>query len=316
MLNLKKNDGYGNKKLCSSNGTFLGVRISIMVSAFICCGMNIAAFPADVTCSDTQTVHSHGSRDWRVLGGPEKEKGDPVRITGDTDGDLTACVEKRRGVVFRNVTPTKIPVKLTFRFQSTFDPEAGEPPTEHFGTGDFRIFVGTDGKEHGDLVPVEARLTSFEGFQFRIFPHLEDSAVRRKTGSESHTATSIWSRYVEHGRRTNGKGQSHTGLMSDACQNRNKQNGIHNCGWCRLSLGHGGFGLNNGEYTDMTIRIYNDLVCIEAGGKRFSHDLKKNEMRIDRIDSIAIGHTNISRGYKTLRIADLKVVPIARAGGT
>jgi hypothetical protein len=251
------------------------------------------------------------SGEWRVLGGPEREEGDPVRIVDASDGDLTLSVDGRRGTVIRQISPTAIPAKLVFRFQSTFDPEASEPPTELFGTGDFRIFVGTKGKEFNGDGPGETSLTAFEGFQFRVFPHLKESPIRKKTGDESHTATSIWIRYVEPERRTNSKGDPHSGLMSDACQRRYKENGIHNCGWCRVSLGTGGFGLDNGKPTEMSIQISREVVSIEAGGKRYSHRLEEDERRIDRLDTIAIGHTNISRGYKTLKISDLKIVPIA-----
>ena len=257
-----------------------------------------------------KSFHFDVSRDWQVLGGPEKEEGDPVKILDNSNGDLTLLVKRRRGTVIRGFSPTRVPAEIHFRFQSTFDPDASEVPTELFGTGDFRIFVGTKGTEFGDNDGPATRLTSFEGFQFRVFPHLKDSPSRRKTGEESHTATSIWIRYIDRKRCTGSHGEPHTGLMSDACQRRNRQNGIHNCGWSRVLLGSGGFGLNNGESSEVSIRISRELVSIECGGKRFSYHIKKNELRIDKVDTIAIAHTNISRGYKTLKISDLKVVPM------
>ena len=107
---------------------------------------------------------------WHVLDGPEKEKGPAVQIIDTVNGDLSLSVAGRRGTVLRTFTPTKLPATISFRFESTFHPEAKEPPTELFGTGDFRIFIGTK-------VESETRhgLAAFEGLQFRIFPHLGDS---------------------------------------------------------------------------------------------------------------------------------------------
>jgi hypothetical protein len=244
---------------------------------------------------------------WRVLGGPEKEKGDAVQILQNANGNVSVSVQGRRGTVLRQLQATQIPAILTFRFQSTFDPKAREIPTELFGTGDFRIFVGTSGSALNGRESSEADLGTYEGFQFRIFPHLKDSPERIKTGDESHTATSLWVRYSDPKRCLDGIGLPHTGLMSDAAQNRNRQNGIHNCGWSRVSLYPGGFGLPNGGPAEVTIRITRELISIEAGGKRFSHPLQANERRISQIDTIAVSHTNISRGYQTYSISNLRL---------
>jgi len=244
---------------------------------------------------------------WRVLGGPEKEKGDAVQILHNANGNVSVSVQGRRGTVLRQFQATQIPAILTFRFQSTFDPKAREIPTELFGTGDFRIFVGTSGSALNGRESNEADLGTYEGFQFRIFPHLKDSPERIKTGDESHTATSLWVRYSDPKRCLDGIGLPHTGLMSDAAQNRNRQNGIHNCGWSRVSLYPGGFGLPNGGPAEVTIRITRELISIEAGGKRFSHPLQANERRISQIDTIAVSHTNISRGYQTYSISNLRL---------
>ena len=244
-----------------------------------------------------------------VLAGPEREKGDPVRIISDTDGTLTLSVHGRRGTVMRHFAPITIPVTVSFRFQSTFDPEARESPTELFGTGDFRIFVGSKGTlpDHPD-----SQFAAYEGFQFRIFPHLADSPERRKTGNESHTATSLWIRNIDPQRRTNSEGKPHTGLLSDACQNRQRDKGRHNCGWSRVLLAPGGFGLKNGESTEISIAITNDSVEIKAGVRCFAYSLKPSFSRVSEIDTIAIGHTNISRGYKMLTISGLSTNSIAK----
>lgn len=277
-------------------------------SAFSPLNAIVLALLATLCCSTAAVPNGDDAADpWQVLGGPEAEQGDPVQMLENTNGSLLVSVRNRRGTVLRRFQATTIPALLTFRFESSFDPKAREAPTNLFGTGDFRIFVGAKGlAQNGSAFP-EADLGSYEGFQFRIFPHLHDSPERIQTGAESHTATSLWIRYCDPQRRRDGKGLPHRGLMSDAAQNWNKQNGIHNGGWSRVSLNRGGFGLANGEVTEIAIRITRDAVSIEAGGKRFAHRLRPHERRIDKIDTIAISHTNISRGYQTYRIAGLRV---------
>lgn len=241
---------------------------------------------------------------WQVLDGPERERGDAVQIVEGTGENLEVLVAKRRGTVMRHFEETPLPATLTFRFQTRYDPQAGEVPTALFGTGDFRIFVGTRvGNEN------QTGFGGYEGFQFRIFPHLGDSPERVKTGDESHTATSLWIRYSDPKRRLDSLGLPHTGLLSDAGQNRNRQNGIHNAGWARVALFGGGFGLRNEQEALVTIHITHQGFSIEANGKTFSHRFRPDENRVSKIDAIAIAHTNTSRGYQTYRVSDLRVAP-------
>lgn len=245
-----------------------------------------------------------GDAAWQVLDGPEKERGDAVQIVEGTRENLEVLVAKRRGTVMRHFEETPLPATLTFRFQTRYDPQAGEVPTELFGTGDFRIFVGTRvGNEE------KTGLGGYEGFQFRLFPHLGDSPERVKTGDESHTATSLWIRYSDPKRRLDSLGLPHTGLLSDAGQNRNRQNGIHNAGWARVALFGGGFNLRNEQEALVTIHITHQSFRIEANGKTFSHRFRPDENRVSKIDAIAIAHTNTSRGYQTYRVSDLRVAP-------
>ena len=241
---------------------------------------------------------------WQVLDGPERERGDAVQIVAGTRENLEVLVAKRRGTVMRHFEETALPVTVTFRFQSRYDPNAGEVPTALFGTGDFRIFVGTRMGNEG-----KTGLGGYEGFQFRIFPHLGDSPERVKTGDESHTATSLWIRYSDPKRRLDGSGLPHTGLLSDAGQNRNRQNGIHNAGWARVALFGGGFGLRNEQEALVTIQVPHQGFSIEANGKTFSHRFRPGENRVSKIDAIAIAHTNTSRGYQNYRVSDLRVAP-------
>ncbi len=247
------------------------------------------------------------SEKWRILAGPEKEKDDAVQILENANGNTCVSVRGRRGTVMCEFPAARIPTALTFRFQSTFDPQAREIPTELFGTGDFRIFVGSKGRTLTRRESTEGDFGGYEGFQFRIFPHLHDSPQRITTGDESHTATSLWIRYIDPRRRLDGMGLPHAGLMSDTAQNRNKQNGIHNCGWSRVSLNRGGFGLSNGEVAEVMICITHEMISIEAGGRRFARTLRANERRITQIDTIAVSHTNISRGYQTYRLSDVRL---------
>ena len=107
---------------------------------------------------------------WRVLGGPEKEKGDPVQIIESTGDDITVSVQRRRGTVMRSFSATSLPATITFRFQSNFDPRARELPTDLFGTGDFRIFVGSRGilaRNSGNLIPAMRKISAItKAFSF------------------------------------------------------------------------------------------------------------------------------------------------------
>lgn len=257
--------------------------------------------------SATVIAESPSDAAWQVLGGPENEKGEAVQIVKGTAENLEVLVAGRRGTVMRRFTETPLPATLTFRFQSSFDPKAREVPTGLFGTGDFRIFVGTRGKTEE-----KTGLGGYQGVQFRIFPHLSDSPERVKTGDESHTATSLWIRYIDPKRRLDGKGLPHTGLLSDAGQNRNKQKGIHNAGWARVALLEGGFGLKNAQEAVVTIRRTHQAMSIEVNGKTFSYLLGLAECRITKIDTLAIAHTNTSRGYQTYRVSALQVAPIPK----
>jgi hypothetical protein len=239
---------------------------------------------------------------WQVLDGPEKEKGEAVQIVEGTGENLEVLVAGRRGTVMGQFTETPLPATLTFRFQSSYDPNAREVPTELFGTGDFRIFVGSRA-ETGE----KAGLGGYEGFQFRIFPHLSESPERVKTGDESHTATSLRIRYIDPKHRLDGMGLPHTGLLSDAAQNRNKQKRIHNAGWARVALLEGGFRLRNAQDAIVTIRLTDQAMSIEANGKTFAYPFGPDQCRISKIDTLAIGHTNTSRGYQTYRVSELKV---------
>ena len=239
---------------------------------------------------------------WQVLGGPEKEKGDAVQIVEGGGENLEVLVAGRRGTVMRHFAGTPLPATLTFRFQSSYDLKAREVPTELFGTGDFRIFVGTRGKTEE-----KTGLGGYEGFQFRTFPHLSESPERVKTGDESHTSTSLWIRYIDPKRRLDGMGLPHTGLLSDAAQNRNKRKGIHNAGWSRVSLLEGGFGLKNAQEAVVTIQLTDQAMSIKANGKTFAYSFGPDDCRISKIDTLAIAHTNTSRGYQNYRVSALKI---------
>lgn len=239
---------------------------------------------------------------WRVLGGPEQESGKPIEIETNSRAAVKLLVEDRRGTAILSLSPQPLPVAMTFKLESEFDPQAVEPPTQLFGTGDFRIFIGSSGHSPDDL-------GAYEGFQLRIFPHLGVSENRRKTGDESHTATSLWIRNIDVQRRTNNDGEPHSGLLSDACQNRSSQKQRHNCGWSRVLLTSGGFGLKNRESTIVTLVITHKHIEIVARDWYHKYDLRPSELRISKIDSFAIGHTNISRGYKSVTLSDLTIEP-------
>ena len=288
---------------------------------------NILTEPKERTGKVRAIRHFSGLYDvnnyfWTYLGGPEEENGDPVQILENSNGNLLLDVKGKRGTVFRGLPEMKLPVRITFDLQTRFDPDASEPPTELFGTGDFRLYVGGPNKNNGDISMQESNLGEFEGVQFRIFPHVDQSPIRRYTyndgDKESHTCTSIWIRYIDPDRITGAGGVPHTGLVSDACQNRNKPP-THNCGWARVALLENGFGLENGEETRVTIIISQDIISLEANGRVFSvkiADLVNDDsysgdiLRFDRVNSFAVGHTNISRGYETLKITNMRIIPL------
>lgn len=253
---------------------------------------------------------SANSAHWTLLGGPEEELGKQVEILSSGNEDLLLNVSKRRGHVAHNFLPVDLPALVTFDLRSAFDESVEEVATELWGTGDYRIsLVGTPtGKEPEALT--EDNLGLWEGVQFRIFPHLGDSPERRYTqpGNESHTATSIWVRYTNPERLTGDAGQRHTGLQSDACQNRNRRNGTHNCGWDRHAIFSGGFGLADNEMVKVRILISASQCYIEANGNRFS--VVPEEIRFEQLSAIVVGITNTSRGYETLEVRNLNIVSL------
>ena len=255
-------------------------------------------------------MESADGAQWKLLGGPEEEPGKKVEILNSGNQDLLLNVSKRRGHVAHNFLPVDIPALITFDLCSSFDESVEEVATELWGTGDYRIsLVGTPvGTEPEALT--EENLGLWEGVQFRIFPHLGESPERRYTqpGNESHTATSIWVRYANPKRLTGDAGQRHTGLQSDACQNRNKLNGTHNCGWERHALFPGGFGLADNESVNVRISISRSEAYIEANGKRFS--VIPDEIRFKQLSAIVVGITNTSRGYETLEVRNLNIVSL------
>lgn len=255
-------------------------------------------------------LESADSAQWKLLGGPEEEPGKAVEILNSGNQDLLLNVSKRRGHVAHNFLPVDLPALITFDLCSSFDESVDEVATELWGTGDYRIsLVGIPtGKEPEALT--EENLGLWEGVQFRIFPHLGESPERRYTqpGNESHTATSIWVRYTNPKRLTGDAGQRHTGLQSDACQNRNKRNGTHNCGWERHSIFPGGFGLADNESVNVRVSISRSEAYIEAKGKRFS--VIPDEIRFKQLSAIVVGITNTSRGYETLEVRNLNVVSL------
>ena len=243
---------------------------------------------------------------WWVLGGPEKENGDPVEILSNEGGDLSLNVLRRRGHVAHRIEPVALPAVISFDWQSFYDETRTEVATELWGTGDFRIsLIGLPpGSDVMDLD--ESNLGLWEGIQFRVFPHLDTSPIRRYTepNNESHTATSIWVRYTDPDRLTGDDGAPHTGLQSDACQNRNKADGTHNCGWDRHTIIGGGFGLEDGETAEMRIYLSEDEVYLEINGRRFS--IEPRDIRFDRLSAIIVGITNTSRGYERLELSNLR----------
>jgi hypothetical protein len=255
---------------------------------------------------------------WLVLLGPEEEQkshGNVTEIIENEDGDALIDEAGKRGTVCRSTPGIPLPAKITFKLQTKYNPDASEPPTILRGTGDFRICFG--GPPKGETLEniSEENMGEFEGVQFRIHPHLDESPIRVYTGTEPHTCTSIWLRYVNPDKRLDDNGNPITGLASDECQGR----GNH-CGWERVGLFEDGFGLDNMEEALVTIIISEAIISISVKNRTWSidiEDLKENDddivgdvLRFDQVTFMSISHTNTSRGYRTIKISDLKVLPL------
>jgi hypothetical protein len=255
---------------------------------------------------------------WLLLLGPEEESksnGNVSEIVENENGDVIVDEAGKRGTVCRTTPGICLPAKITFKLQTEYNPGASEPPTILRGTGDFRICFG--GPPKGETLEniSEANMGEFEGVQFRIHPHLDESVIRVYTGSEPHTCTSIWLRYVNPDKQLDSNGNPITGLASDECQGR----GNH-CGWERVGLFEDGFGLDNMEEALVTVIISEAIISISVKNRTWSidiNDLKENDddivgdvLRFDQVTFMSISHTNTSRGYRTIKISDLKVLPI------
>jgi hypothetical protein len=250
--------------------------------------------------------------------GPEEESksdGNVSEIVENENGDVIVDERGKRGTVCRTTPGICLPAKITFRLQTEYDPDASEPPTILRGTGDFRICFG--GPPKGETLEniSEANMGEFEGVQFRIHPHLDESPIRVYTGSEPHTCTSIWLRYVDPDKRLDDDGKPITGLASDECQGR----GNH-CGWKRVGLFEDGFGLDNMEEALVTVIISEAVISISVNNRTWSididelmendDDIEGDALRFDEVTFMSISHTNTSRGYRTIKISDLKVLPL------
>jgi hypothetical protein len=255
---------------------------------------------------------------WFPLLGPEEEQkshGKVSTIIENENGDVLIDEDGKRGTVCRSTPEIKLPVKITFKLQTTFDPSASEEPTMLRGTGDFRLCFG--GPPAGvKLDPIsESNMGEYEGVQFRIHPHVDVAPIRVYTGTEPHTNTSIWLRYVDPGKLKDKQGLPITGLASDECQGRGNQ-----CGWERVGLFENGFGLKNSEEALVTVIISNPEISISVKDRKWGvdvddlladdNDIVGDVLRFDRISYMSVSHTNISRGYETIRIADLKITPL------
>jgi hypothetical protein len=255
---------------------------------------------------------------WLVLLGPEEElksDGNVSVILEDENGDVLVDEAGKRGTVCRTTPEIALPVKITFKLQTEYNPNASEPPTILRGTGDFRICFG--GPPKGETLEnlQESNMGEYEGVQFRIHPHLDESPIRVYTGSESHTCTSIWLRYVDPGKLVDDYGNPITGLASDECQSRGNQ-----CGWERVGLFEDGFGLENREEALVTIIISEEIISISVKKRTWSvniddlmandNDIVGDALRFDTVTFMSISHTNTSRGYSTIKISDLRVLPL------
>ncbi|MCF8381346.1 MAG: DUF1566 domain-containing protein [Bacteroidales bacterium] len=255
---------------------------------------------------------------WIPLLGPEEElksDGNVSIIVENEDGDVVVDEDGKRGTVCRPIPEIKLPVKITFNLQTKYDPEASEEPTILRGTGDFRICFGGPPKGVQLDEIQEANMGEFEGVQFRIHPHLDESPIRVYTGTEPHTCTSIWLRYVDPSKLVDDYGLPITGLASDECQGRGSQ-----CGWERVGLFENGFGLDNMEETLVTIIISDTEISISVKDRTWGvniddllkedNDIVGDVLRFDNISYMSISHTNTSRGYDWIKITDLRVIPL------
>jgi hypothetical protein len=260
-------------------------------------------------------VHNYA---WLALLGPEEElksDGNVTEIIENEGGDALIDEAGKRGTVSRATPAISLPAKITFKLQTKYKPDASEPPTILRGTGDFRICFGGPPKGESLEEINESNMGEYEGVQFRIHPHLDESPIRVYTGSEPHTCTSIWLRYVNPDKRLDDDGNPITGLASDECQGR----GNH-CGWERVGLFEDGFGLDNMEEALVTVIISEAIISISVKNRTWSidiDDLKENDddidgdvLRFDQVTFMSISHTNTSRGYRTIKISDLKVLPL------
>jgi hypothetical protein len=120
---------------------------------------------------------------------------------------------------------------------------------------------------------------------------------------------------VDPDKRLDDDGNPITGLASDECQGR----GNH-CGWKRVGLFEDGFGLDNREEALVTVIISESVISITVKNRTWSidmDDLAENDddivgdaLRFDQVTFMSISHTNTSRGYRTIKISDLKVLPL------
>ncbi len=255
---------------------------------------------------------------WIPLLGPEEElksNGNVSIIVENEDGDVMVDEDGKRGTVCRPIPEIKLPVKITFKLQTKYDPGASEVPTILRGTGDFRLCFGgpPKGIKLGKIQ--ESNMGEFEGIQFRIHPHLDESPIRVYTGSEPHTCTSIWMRFIVPDKLVDDDGLPITGLASDECQGRGNQ-----CGWERVGLFENGFGLGNMEEALVTVIIADPEISISVKDRTWgvniddllndNDDIVGDVLRFDSITYMSISHTNTSRGYDWIKISDLKVLPL------
>jgi len=260
-------------------------------------------------------IHNYS---WFPLLGSEEElksKGKVSLVVENENGDVVIDEDGKRGTICRTIPEIRLPVKITFKLQTKYDLNASEVPTILRGTGDFRLCFGGPpaGAELGDIN--ESNMGEFEGIQFRIHPHLDLSPIRVYTGSEPHTCTSLWIRYINTDKLLDNNGLPITGLASDECQGRGNQ-----CGWERVGLFENGFGLDNMEEALVTVIISDPKISISVKDRIWGvdiddlladdKDIAGDVLRFDRVTYMSVSHTNTSRGYKTIRISDLKIKPL------
>jgi hypothetical protein len=131
----------------------------------------VGCFGSNITAEEQTDTY------WTVLAGPEKEKGKPVEILEQTATSITLSVDGQRGTARLRFTPKALPAVLSFEIQTIYDEQASEPPTQLFGTGDFRIFVGSAGNKPEDL-------TKYEG--------IGGTGVACGRGVAGHGGAAVW----------------------------------------------------------------------------------------------------------------------------